>query len=225
MPPAGGIAFATRDAGNLSFAGGADPDLVAGNRRRLSEALRIPAAWTSARQVHGRGVLDADVCAAGGVEADALTSRATGRPIAVLVADCVPIALTGPGVVAAVHAGWRGICRGVIGAAVAAMGRLPSPPVAWIGPCIGPCCYEVGPEVPAEFAAAHPGAPDCCTTLGSSRHFDLRRAAAYALEGAGAWVAGDLDPPCTRCDTRFFSHRRDATPSRQALVAWVPASG
>ena len=91
---------------------------------------------------------------------------------------------------------------------------------AWIGPCIGPCCFEVGPEVPEQFALTHPDAPDCTVRAGEGK-FDLRKAAAAVLEACGVKVAGDLDPPCTCCDPRFFSHRRDGTPRRQALITWV----
>jgi YfiH family protein len=143
--------------------------------------------------------------------------------VAVLVADCVPIALAGAGVAAAIHAGWRGICAGVIEAAVetADPGGSAGGLSAWIGPCIGPCCFEVGPEVPEQFAAGHPWAPDCSVRVAGSLHFDLRMASAAVLEDRGVAVAGGLDVPCTRCDPRFFSHRRDGTPHRQALVTWV----
>jgi YfiH family protein len=156
-------------------------------------------------------------------EADAIVVRAPHRPAAVLVADCVPIALSGPGVAAAVHAGWRGLCAGVIEAAVATAGAARGFS-AWIGPCIGPCCYEVGAEVPEQFARGHRSAPDCCERVGGALHFDLRRAAAAVLEACGVAVAGDLDVPCTCCDPRFFSHRRDGTLDRQALLTWVEAT-
>jgi copper oxidase (laccase) domain-containing protein len=272
-PPVPGIAFTTRLAGNLR-GGGSDAAQVAANRRAVSQALGIPAGWSTARQVHGRKVHCAGGGGAGVPEADALVVRESNRPIAVFVADCVPIALSGDGVAAAIHAGWRGLCAGVIEAAVAAArpdgarggttppdktrggttppdktrggttppdktrgGTTPpdktrggtTPPGesgtgelwAWIGPCIGPCCFEVGPEVPEEFAAGHPSAPDCSVVVGGSLHFELRVASAAVLEACGVTVAGGLDVPCTRCDPRFFSHRRDGTAARQALVTWV----
>jgi copper oxidase (laccase) domain-containing protein len=75
--------------------------------------------------------------------------------------------------------------------------------------------------VPEQFAGSHPFAPDCCERVGTTLRFNLRRAAAAVLEACGLKVAGDLDPPCTCCDPRFFSHRRDGTPKRQALISWV----
>jgi polyphenol oxidase len=222
VPPAPGISFTTALAGNLSLSNG-DPATAVANRTAVSEALGIPAEWTTARQVHGRGVLCADVPRPQVPEADAVVVREPHRPAAVLVADCVPIALSGPGVAAAVHAGWRGLCAGVIEAAVATAGPAQGLS-AWIGPCIGPCCYEVGAEVPEQFAAGHPTAGDCCERRGGTLQFDLRRAAAAVLESCGVAVAGDPDPPCTRCDPTFFSHRRNGTLDRQALVTWVEAT-
>jgi YfiH family protein len=222
VPPAPGIVFTTRLAGNMSLSSG-DPARAAANRTAVSQALGIPEEWTTARQVHGRAVLCADPPSVPVTEADAIVVRQPHRPAAVLVADCVPIALSGPGVTAAVHAGWRGLCAGVIEAAVATAAVSPGLS-AWIGPCIGPCCYEVGAEVPERFVLTHPNAPDCCERVGETLHFDLRRAAAAVLEACGVAVAGDLDVPCTRCDPRFFSHRRDGTPERQALVTWVEAA-
>jgi YfiH family protein len=219
VPPASGIAFTSRLAGNLSLSTG-DPGSAAGNRRAVSKALGIPVEWATVRQVHGRGVVCADVTGARLPEADAVVVREPDRPAAVLVADCVPIALSGPGVAAAVHAGWRGLCAGVIEAAVAT--AAPSSGLsAWIGPCIGPCCFEVGAEVPEQFAAGHPAAPDCCEQVAGRLHFDLPKAAASVLEACGVEVSGALDVPCTRCDPRFFSHRRDGTLERQALITWV----
>ena len=223
----GGVSRAPFDSLNLSSATGDEPADVDCNRRAVSAALGIPAGWATARQVHGCAVA---VTGAGGVapaEADAIVTTEPGTPVAILTADCVPIALAGAGVVAAVHAGWRGLCRGVVaaGAERARAAGGGSALEGWIGPCIGPCCYEVGPEVPEAFAARYPQAPDCRVMVGGSLHFDLRAASATALAGAGVRLTGPVDVPCTACDRRFFSHRRDAaqsgTTGRQALIAWL----
>lgn len=243
-PATAGIAFTTRlggesgrpfDSLNLSGSVGDEPTAVAANRERVSEALGISPAWQMARQVHGSGVF----LAPGGEapcpcpEADAVVVRTPDTPAVVLVADCVPVALTGPGVAVAVHAGWRGLCGGVIEAALrhagggagAACGR---DLCAWIGPCIGPCCFEVGPEVPARFAASHPGAPEVCERVRGSLYFDLRAAVAHVLGSAGVRLGGSPPVACTACDPRFFSHRRDgrggAATGRQALITWVPGA-
>lgn len=222
----GGVSPAPYDSLNLSLATGDRPERVAANRQRLSGALGIPAAWALARQVHGCGVLVDPPGTGTGAEADAVVVHRPGRPAAVLVADCVPIALVGDGVAAAVHAGWRGLCAGVIEAAVAATGTPPGALTAWIGPCIGPCCYEVGPEVPEAFVARRPGAPACTRPVGGATHFDLPAAAAWVLGRAGVAVTASGEWACTACDPRFFSHRRDArgggTTGRQGLLVWVP---
>lgn len=224
ISPAPGMAFTTGLAGDLSLSGG-DPAGAEANRASVSDMLGISHEWATARQVHGRSVVCAGTPGAEVPEADAVVVRQPDRPAAVLFADCVPIALSGPGVAAAVHAGWRGLCAGVIEAAVAAAGPCDASPgglSAWIGPCIGPCCFAVGPEVPEQFALTHPDAPDCRELVGDRKlTFDLRRAAAAVLEAGGVKVAGGLDTPCTCCDPRFFSYRRDGTRKRQALITWV----
>ncbi len=116
-----------------------------------------------ASQVHGRSVLvvrEGEPWPQPWPEADALISRDASRPVAVRAADCLPllIADAGSGAVAAVHAGWRGTAAGAAVAAVTALtrefGTAPADLVVAIGPCIGPCCYEVGPELVDAFAAA-----------------------------------------------------------------------
>ena len=132
--------------------------------------------------------------------ADALWSDEAGVPMLALAADCVPILLAAPGAVGAAHAGWRGTAKNVAGAAVAALARLgarPSAMRAWLGPSIGPCCYEVGPEVSGLFDR----------DLTREGNLDLWSASERALTGAGVASVERLDL-CTRCHPEeFFSHR------------------
>lgn len=143
-----------------------------------------------------------------------MTSR-IGLPIAVKTADCLPIVLEAERAVAVVHAGWRGVAAGVLAAAVGAMHATDHVPVrAAIGPSIGPCCYEVGPEVAAEI-----GFP-AVTTWGTPG-VDLWAAAAAHLEKLevnSVWTAG----VCTMCGEDFNSHRADGTAHRQAGIGWLP---
>ena len=115
-------------------------------------------------------------------------------------ADCLPIAVVrtdGPRAIAVLHAGWRGLAEGVVAAGVGALGV--GPKAAVIGPAIGPCCYEVGPEVAGLFDA----------DLTSDRHLDLWTAAERALEAAGVEQVERFEL-CTRDHPElFFSHRRD----------------
>ncbi|MGH2706587.1 MAG: polyphenol oxidase family protein [Actinomycetota bacterium] len=129
--------------------------------------------------------------------------------------------------IAAVHAGWRGLCAGVVEAAVASVRRSGGDPAAlvqaWIGPAIGPCRYEVGADVPRELTRTHPGAPDLILPAGGSLRFDLRRAARWLLEGAGVRVEHEMKA-CTACDARLFSHRRDGVTGRQGLLVRRPTA-
>jgi YfiH family protein len=214
---------------NLGFGTGDDPDRVRRNRGRLAAALQV-SAFAVARQVHGVEVVRVPERAAGAGFGDAanalgpgdvLATTARAVPLAVLVADCLPIVLASDELLVAVHAGWRGLAAGIL-ARAAALFEDASRVAAAIGPAIGPCHYEVGPEVPERVASAVPHAPAFTRTMGGRLHFDLRAAARWLLEDAGATVLDAEDPPCTWCDERFFSHRREgARAGRQAGVAWL----
>lgn len=231
-------AFTTRSGGwsehpfaslNLSLVAGDDPATVRVNRARALTTIGADrAAWTSARQVHGSGVSEvgqADV-GAGALDpdatiegTDALVTSVPGAALVVLTADCLPVLLVAPshGRVGVVHAGWRGLVAGVIEAGVHAM-RAPDIQ-AFIGPSIGPCCFEVGAEVADPVADAY-GADAVRAGAGGKPHVDLWRGARAALSraGVGSIIASAL---CTRCEPhRFFSHRAGDT-GRQAVVAMI----
>ena len=208
--------------------------------RRLANAVGLDAAPISwAKQVHGAEAATlresrppASAFCAG--EYDAL---ATDRPVAALVvqtADCVPILLSGPrrvdaanaqGVVGAAHAGWRGSARNVAGSAVAALEALGAEPAslsAWIGPSIGPCCYEVGGEVAAQFAGDFVRVG--CGGEAKYR-LDLRAVNVAQLAAAGVpREAISVHPACTRCGgERYASWRRDGALAGRmiALIAYA----
>jgi YfiH family protein len=164
----------------------------------------LPVAW--ARQIHSARVLPAAAPGECG-EGDALTTDRPGLALAVVTADCVPVLLAGPSGIAAVHAGWRGIASGVIPATLRALGN-PAGWTAWIGPAIGPCCYEVGEEVAEQIAAA--STPEAVVPHPGGRpHLDLLRAATHQLQAAGVADVTAL-PLCTRCETaRLSSYRRE----------------
>lgn len=104
------------------------------------------------RQVHSDRILDARPGCSG--EGDALLTRRSGLAVAIATADCVPVVLAGPRAVAVVHAGWRGIAAGIVPAAVMRLAEHGAVEAAWIGPAIGPCCYEVGEDVADRVEAA-----------------------------------------------------------------------
>jgi YfiH family protein len=172
--------------------------------------LGIPDAWASVRQVHGATVLEADRPGLVG-EADAIFTRREGLPLVIRTADCVPVILESDGAVAVVHAGWRGIIAGVIESAVAALRDAgEAPRRGAIGPAIGPCCYEVGPEVAGKLA------PYTSTTTWGTTSVDLRAAVRERLDGIDLWTLED----CTMCRGGYHSHRRDRSAGRQVSLAW-----
>ncbi len=182
-------------------------------------------------QVHGAAVLHATE-GAGPLdtlgEADALVTCTPGLALAIRTADCVPILLASAGArpgVAAVHAGWRGTAARIVTAALEALlaltGAAPSSVRAAIGPAIGACCYEVGPEVAEALAAVDPG---CLHPGPRGRPMaDLQGANAALLRGAGLGAIATI-PRCTACDPALFSHRGDgpATGRQAALIALLP---
>jgi len=159
---------------------------------------------------------------------DALVTVTPRLPLVTLVADCAPVALIDPvqEVAAVIHAGWRGLAGGILDCTMTALadtwGSQPSDLVTWTGPTIGPCCYEVGPEVAEHFPSA------VLPRAGDRSSLDLRCAIHYRLTAAGVQAenASGLDL-CTSCNPElFYSHRRatrygQLTTGRQALLLWL----
>lgn len=212
---------------SLNFGAGDERGHIEENVRRFAEAASFePRSLRQVTQVHGARVVNADRMTDdpnAREEADALFLAPGGasqaRAVGVRIADCVPVlvATTDRGEIAAIHAGWRGVAAGVVGAALAHLkGRAI---VAAIGPCIGPCCFEVGDEVVPQVLAA--SGNDCAIVArrqGDKAYLDLRRAVRRQLESAGAADVLDV-PGCTRCEKeRFFSFRRDGRESGRHLA-------
>ncbi|MEY3202602.1 MAG: peptidoglycan editing factor PgeF, partial [Pseudomonadota bacterium] len=151
----GGVSQGPYESLNLGLHVGDDPAAVAINRARLGVHLPEAPRWLD--QVHGTEVVDAAQLT-GTVQADAAFTREPGVVCAVMTADCLPILLCDQQghVVAAAHAGWRGLHAGVIEATVAAMATPADRLLAWIGPAIGQAAFEVGEEVREAFLATHP---------------------------------------------------------------------
>jgi len=212
---------------NLGVHVGDDPAAVAENRRRLANALRLPAEPVWLDQVHGHAVFDLDQMGRPepGVrpQADAAVTRAAAAVLAIQVADCLPVLFASDDgrVLGAAHAGWRGLAAGVLEATVKAMQVAPERLCAWLGPCIGPAHFEVGEEVRAAFLATQPDAELAFAPNPRGRwQCDLPRLARIRLAGFGiAQLAGGQW--CTAADpVRFFSHRRDQRTGRMAALIW-----
>ncbi len=184
----------------------------------------LPAAPAWLRQVHGTRVVDAEAASGSRPEADASVARAPGAVCVVQAADCMPVLLTDDGgtVVAAAHAGWRGLSAGVIEAAVREM-RVPGERIiAWLGPAIGPAHYEVGEEVREAFLARDAAAAQAFVANRPGHWLlDLYAVARQRLAACGvARVHGG--GLCTYSDpVRFPSWRRDRSPERIAAFVWL----
>ncbi len=174
------------------------------------------------KQVHGNRILEASEVDAV-AEGDALVSRTSANPlgVGVRVADCVPILVADAdrGDVIAIHAGWRGVVAGVVRDAFAQLrGRLV---LAAIGPCIGPCCFEVDARVGEAIARAAPGAPVVARWVGDKAWVDLRTAVRNQLSALdlGEVRIDDVEG-CTKHEPdRFHSFRRDGERSGRMLAA------
>jgi YfiH family protein len=229
----GGVSAPPFDTANAGYSRGDDAALVDENRRRIGAGLRAPvdpAEWISLHQVHGATVYPADRLSPGtprarggstagrpAPEADASVSAEPGAVLSVLTADCGPVALLAPGVVAAVHAGWQGVAAGVLEAAVAEVRQRSSGPVrAVLGPCIHAECYEFS-AADLDPIAERLGPGVVGKTAGGQLALDLPRAVHLALAGAGVSDVTDVDV-CTACSADHFSHRRDGLTGLQTML-------
>lgn len=228
---AGGVSRAPWNSLNLGTHVGDDPGAVAGNRARLLAALQSIAPATVPQwlnQVHGTGVVEAEPDPARRTtwlpDADAVTTAKAGVPVVVMTADCLPVFFTDRAGhrIAVAHAGWRGLCDGVLEATLA---RFPvaTDVMAWMGPAIGPDAFEVGPEVREAFAgrqaaaAAHfrpsPREGRWLADIYALARLRLEAAGIGGVHGGGLCTVADRD--------RFFSYRRDGQTGRMASVIWI----
>lgn len=203
---------------------GDDPQAVAANRRIIRDSLNLPAEPVWLNQVHGTQVVRAEHVTEL-TDADASVSHEPGVVCAVLTADCLPVLFCGDEgtVIAAAHAGWRGLHAGVLQQTVATMRchRIS----AWLGPAIGPNCFEVGDEVYQAFIELHPNRATAFTAQSEQKWLaDLYQLARLQLAelGIDQVYGGEL---CTVSDAeRFYSYRRDgAKTGRMASLIWRTA--
>jgi purine-nucleoside/S-methyl-5'-thioadenosine phosphorylase / adenosine deaminase len=217
----GGVSEGPYESLNLGILTDDEQSRVTTNRERLAEGAgldreRVAMGW----QVHGTEVREwlappnGGGYATPGAELDRVDGHLTREPevgLLVLVADCLPVALATSDTVAMLHCGWRGLAGGIVESALA---RFDEPPAAVIGPGIGRCCYEVGPEVLRAF--------EDLDGVAEGRMLDLKAVARRKLEAAGVEQIDDVDL-CTSCrEDLFFSHRRDdGVTGRQGGLAWL----
>jgi polyphenol oxidase len=225
---AGGVSSGLYASLNLGDHVGDDPLAVAENRRRL--AAQIDARPVFLKQVHGHGVVRLTRETPDGTEADACWTTESGLACTMMVADCLPVLLASADgrVVGAAHCGWRGLAGGVIEALWQAMeqgGAHAGTAAAWLGPCIGPEAFEVGPEVRSAFVDSDPGAAFAFTAHGGGKFLaDLQALARRRLAKLGIVAVhgndGSLPWSTVAQASRFFSHRRDRVSGRFAAGIW-----
>jgi YfiH family protein len=212
----GGVSTGARSSLNLGKRWGDDEANVEQNRRLLAQhAGYDPEQLQIMRHVHGTAVWKVGEPLPDPAEFDGLVTDRPGPVLGAFAADCIPLLFADPEarVIGAAHAGWRGTVNRIAAKVIERMTELGAKPetirVA-LGPSIGPCCFEVGPEVVAEFRAAFGELPKLVVPGAHKEHIDLRVATRAVLEQAGVRPEHiDDAPPCTRCDERFFSYRRD----------------
>ena len=219
----GGVSEPPYDSLNLGILTDDSGDRVAQNRGRLASHVGLdPARVAMGWQVHGTAVADWDGPPPPGrdgfgspgaqlAEVDGHVTSELDLGLLVLVADCLPVALAGDGRVAMLHCGWRPLAGGIV---ERALERFDEPPAAAIGPGIGRCCYEVGPEVLDAFSDLD--------GVAHGRMLDLRAVAERKLLAGGVTEVQHVDL-CTYCrEDLFFSHRRDdGLTGRQGGLAWL----
>ncbi len=242
----GGCSSAPWDSMNLGDHVGDAPAQVAVNRNTLAQALGARPVFL--QQVHGTQVLAVDGATPHGQPADAAITRQGGVACTIMVADCLPVLLstTDGAVVAAAHAGWRGLAgageTGILEKTYERFSELTLYPreecaintIAWLGPCIGPTAFEVGPEVRTAFVAGDPQAGLCFVPHGPGKFLaDLPGLARLRLQALGITQIYGNDGSAAWCTvgnaSRFFSHRRDAgvcgnglkTTGRMAAAIWL----
>lgn len=243
------VAGLGRADGNIGLGSPRDKADAWAMRQLWAEAIGVdPHTIVTGGQVHGTDILRVVAADAGkgsregfpqiGI-GDGMITDAPGVTLLTLHADCQPILLVDPDrpAVAAVHAGWRGTVANIAGAAVAAMcqayGTRPERLLAWLGPALGPCCHETGPEVTAawrETAGAFGIDPEpAISRPGPKDHFHVPEANRRLLLASGLSDEHiDISPECTKCDTdRWFSHRGHGPGAGRegAFIAIVPRSG
>jgi YfiH family protein len=224
----GGVSRGVYASLNLGRGSGDEAAAVDENRRRLRQALDLPAEPCWLRQVHGVEAVQMPQ-AAPDPAADASFSFEVGVVCAVQAADCLPVLLCdrAGSVVAAAHAGWRGLAGGVLERTVAALRVPPGELLAWLGPAIGPDAFEVGAEVRERFLETDGAAADAFRPgLRAGKYYaDLFALARMRLARAGVrQVSGG--GWCTHSDpARFYSYRRDGASGRMAALIWLEPAG
>lgn len=228
----GGCSLAPFDSLNLGLHVGDNQQHVLANRAALRQRLSLPAEPLWLDQVHGVDVVNmshlkpsgsvSDSATLSSIKADASYSNKAGDVCAVMTADCLPVLLCNQQgtEVAAVHAGWRGLCAGVIEQAVELFASATTELMAYLGPAIGPQAFEVGAEVRDAFMQKHPQAAQYFIPHHNKYLADLPGLASLRLAQMGVSQVFNANV-CTFTDPDYFSYRRDQQTGRMASLIWL----
>lgn len=219
----GGVSQQPYDSLNLGGHVADEPEHVLKNRHLLCDIAGLPAMPLWLNQVHGTHIVTLPYTGTSFPQADACYTRAEGQVCAVMTADCLPVIFCSKDgrEVAASHAGWRGLCAGVLENTLATFRSSPEEILAWLGPAIGPQAFEVGPEVRDAFIAHDPAAAVAFVPYQQKYFADLWMLARQRLARAGvtAIYGGGR---CTYSESgSFFSFRRESVTGRMATLVWL----
>lgn len=204
---------------NLGDHVGDEPSAVHENRSMLQDSLGTSRSVCWLKQVHSNFIVAAEE-SDNPQEADAIYTYQKELPVAVMTADCLPVffASKSGDQVAVAHAGWRGLCAGVLENTANCFAE-PSELLVWLGPAIGQKYFEVGDDVRSAFVAKDLDADQAFLSVDQSNKYlaDLYLLAKLRLQqlGISAIYGGDF---CTYSDTRFYSYRREGQTGRMASV-------
>lgn len=219
----GGVSQGVFASLNLGTHVGDDLAAVRQNRLLLTEHAGLPVEPAWLNQVHGTEVLVLDDWQGGVMDADASVTKAAGKVCVVMTADCLPVLFCDNKgqQVAAAHAGWRGLCDGVIEQTLKLF-QNPHDVMVWLGPAIGPATFEVGAEVRAAFMAHNAGANRAFVPTGQGKYLaDIYLLARQRLVAAGVTQIYGGNYCTVSQSQQFFSYRRDGQTGRMASLIWL----
>ncbi|MBI6548971.1 purine nucleoside phosphorylase YfiH [Xenorhabdus lircayensis] len=219
----GGVSLPPYDSLNLGNHVGDTPVCVERNRKLLVEYARLPQQPTWLEQVHGTRVIVLDGQSQENNQADAVYTNVSGQVCAVMTADCLPVlfcSIAG-NEVAAAHAGWRGLCAGVLENTVSQFNAEPEMIRVWLGSAIGPEKFEVGSEVREAFVETNSDLEQAFTPYGDKFLANIYLLAKLKLQSVGITdIFGGTACTVTE-ESDFFSYRRDGNTGRMATLIWL----
>ncbi|TDB48267.1 purine nucleoside phosphorylase YfiH [Photorhabdus luminescens] len=219
----GGMSLSPYDSLNLGKHVGDKPDAVEQNRHILAKMAELPQSPIWLEQVHGTRVVRLDGQPLEDNKADAVYTNIPGQVCAVMTADCLPVLFCSSAgdEVAAAHAGWRGLCAGVLENTIAQFKAKPNQIQAWLGPAIGAKKFEVGNEVLQAFTLQHADLSQAFIPVGEKYLADIYLLAKLKLQSVGVKAIFGGNECTVSNKEKFFSYRRDGITGRMATLIWL----